>query len=151
MADLHKQTLVPHLVVKDAAKTIELYKQAFGVEEMHRSLDPQGKIMHATMRLGDSSFLMNDEYPEMGAKAPVSIGGTSVTLNLNFSSAEKVDAAWKRAVDAGVKVVMPLANQFWGGRYGIVEDSSGHRWAFHAQVENPTDDEIAKRAAAAMK
>jgi PhnB protein len=87
----------------------------------------------------------------MGAVAPLTVGGTSVTLNLNFDSAEKVDAAWKRATDAGVKVVMPIANQFWGGRYGIVEDSSGHRWALHAQVENPSDDEIRARAEKAMK
>ena len=150
--DFPKQTLMPHLVVRDAAKTIELYKKAFGAEELHRSLDPSsGKIMHATLRIGDSALLLNDEFPEMGAKAPITIGGTGVSLNLNFDSAEKIDAAWKRAVDAGAKVVMPLENQFWGGRYGIVEDSSGHRWAFHAQVENPSDDEIQKRAAQAMK
>lgn len=152
MADHHHhQTLMAHLVVRDAAKTMELYKHAFGAEELHRSPDPSGKIMHATMRIAESHFLLNDEYPEMGAKAPVTWGGTGVTLTLGFPTAEKVDAAWKRAVDAGLKVTMPIANQFWGGRYGMVEDTSGHRWAFHAQVENPSDDEIAKRAASAMK
>jgi PhnB protein len=149
--DIQKQTLMAHLTVRDAAKTMDFYKTAFGAEEIHRSPDPSGKIMHATMRIAECAFLLNDEYPEMGAKAPVSLGGTSVTLTLNFATAEKVDAAWKRAVDAGVKVTMPIANQFWGGRYGIVEDTSGHRWAFHAQVENPSDAEIAKRAASAMK
>ena|SRR5687767_1944159 len=146
-----KQMLMPHLTVRDAANTMEFYKRAFGAEEVHRSADPSGKIMHATMRIGDSAFLLNDEYPEMGAKSPLGFGGTGVTLNLNFESADKVDAAWKRAVDAGCKVTMPIANQFWGGRYGLVEDSSGHRWAFHAQVENPSEEEIAKRAASVMK
>jgi PhnB protein len=147
-----KQFLMPHLVVSDARKTMEFYRRAFGAEELHTSADPtSGKVMHATMRIGDSAFLLNDEYPEMGAKSPLTIGGTPVTLNLNFDSVEKIDAAWKRAVDAGAKVAMPLENQFWGGRYGIVEDVSGHRWAFHAQVENPSEEEIAKRAAQAMK
>jgi uncharacterized glyoxalase superfamily protein PhnB len=148
----HKQqTLSPHLVVRDAAKLIEFYKRAFGVEELHRSPGPDGRIMHATMAIGDSMFMLNDEYPEMGARAPLTVGGSSVTLNLNFDTVEKIDSAWKRAVDAGAKVKMPLANQFWGGRYGIVEDPSGHLWAFHAQVENPSEEEIAKRAAEAMK
>jgi PhnB protein len=151
MAETHKQTLSAHLVVRDAAKTIDLYKHAFGAEEMHRSADPSGKIMHATLKIGDSVFNLNDEYPEMGAKAPVTWGGTGVTLSLDFSTVDKVDAAWKRAADAGLKVTMPIANQFWGGRYGIMEDTSGHRWSFHAQVETPSDEEIAKRMAAAMK
>lgn len=130
---------------------MEFYRRAFGAEEKHVSRDPSGKVMHATMTIAGSVFHLNDEYPQMGAKAPSSFGGTGVTLNLNFPSAETVDRAWQRAVDAGAKVVMPIANQFWGGRYGIVEDSSGHRWAFHAQVETPSEEEIARRAAEAMK
>lgn len=150
MENVHKSTLNPHLTVKNALETIELYKRALAAEEVHVSKDPSGKVMHATLRVGDSVFLLNDEYPEMGAKSPATLGGTGVTLNLNFSSAEKVDSAWRRATDAGMKVKMPLANQFWGGRYGLVEDSSGHVWAFHAQVENPSDEEINRRAASAM-
>ena len=151
MNEQHKQTLTPHLVVREAKATMEFYKKAFGAEELHVSVDPQGAVMHATMRIAESTFMLNDEYPQMGARAPVTIGGTAVTLNLNFDTVEKIDSAWKRATDAGAVVVMPLDNQFWGGRYGIVADPSGHLWAFHAQVENPTEDEIRKRAADAMK
>jgi PhnB protein len=151
MNQINKPTLMAHLNVTNAKATMDFYKRAFGAEEIEVSPDPEGKVMHATMRIAESMFMLNDEYPQMGALSPKSIGGTAVTLNLNFPSAEKVDAAWQRATDAGAKVIMPLANQFWGGRYGIVEDVSGHRWAFHAQVETPSNEEIAKRAAQAMK
>jgi len=147
----HTQKLSAHLTVRDAKATMEFYRNAFGAEEVHTSVDPSGRVMHATMRIGDSTFNLNDEYPDMGAKAPIAFGGTAVSLTLNFETAELVDQAWKRAVDAGAKVTMPLANQFWGGRYGLVEDSSGHRWAFHAHVEEVSEEEAKKRAAAIMK
>ena len=147
-----KQMLTPHLVLRDAVSTMALYKKAFGAEELCVALEPDsGKVMHATMKIGNSEIQISDEFPQMGAVAPAALGGTAVTLNLDFATADKVDAAWKRAVDAGLRIAMPLANQFWGGRYGIVEDASGHRWAFHAHVENPSPEEVAKRAAAAMK
>src|SRR5262245_19088977 len=114
-----KHTLMAHLTVSDAKKTMEFYKRAFGAEDVHVSAGPDGRVMHATMAIGDSTFLLNDEYPEMGARSPLAMGGTAVTLNLNFDSVEKIDQAWKRAGDAGAKVIMPLDNQFWGGRYGI--------------------------------
>jgi uncharacterized glyoxalase superfamily protein PhnB len=144
-------TLTPHLTVREAKKAMEFYKRAFGAEEVQRHAGPDGRIMHATMAIGDSVFMLNDEYPEMGGRAPVAIGGTAVALTLNFDSAATVDGAWKRAVDAGATVKMPLDNQFWGGRYGMLEDPSGHRWAFHAQVEQPSEEEVNRRAVEAMK
>jgi uncharacterized glyoxalase superfamily protein PhnB len=146
-----KQTLMAHITVKNAAETMEFYKQAFGAEQLHCSTDPSGRVMHATMKIGNTELAINDEFPDMGVKAPVSIGGTAVSLTLNFDSAENVDKAWKRAVDAGAKVVMPIANQFWGGRYGAIEDASGHKWAFHAQVEMVSEEEARKRAGNVMK
>jgi PhnB protein len=145
------QTLIPHLTVRDGASALEFYKRAFGAEEKYRVASPDGRIMHATMEIGGSTFQLNDEYPEWQARAPISVGGTSVELSLNFDTIEAVDRAWKRAVDAGAKVTMPLANQFWGGRYGHVEDPSGHRWSFHARAETVSDDELKKRAAEALK
>ena len=145
------QTLIPHLTVRDGVNALEFYKRAFGAEEKYRAASPDGRIMHATMEIGGSTFQLNDEYPEWQARAPVAIGGTAVELSLNFDSVEAVDRAWKRAVDAGVKVTMPLGNQFWGGRYGHVEDPSGHRWSFHARAETVSDDELQKRAAEALK
>lgn len=147
MTHAHKSFLMPHLVVRDAANVIDFYQRAFGAEELHRSLDPNGKIMHATLRIGGAELMLNDEYPEMGARSPMALGGTPVMLNMNFETVEKIDQAWKRAVDAGAKVKFPLENQFWGGRYGLVEDPSGHCWAFHAEVEQPSEQEIADRAA----
>ena len=145
------QRLQAHLTVRDAVAMIDFYRRAFGVEEVHVSKDPSGRIMHATLRVGDSVFNVNDEYPDMGAKCPLAFGGTAVSLTLNFDNADAVDAAWKRAVDAGAKVTMPIANQFWGGRYGLVEDPSGHRWAFHAQVEKVSEEEATRRAGDVMK
>jgi PhnB protein len=142
--------LTAHLTVRDAAALIEFYQRAFGAEQAHVSKDPSGRIMHATLKIGDSTFNVNDEYPDMGAKSPLAFGGTAVTLTLNYT-AETIDAAWKRAVDAGAKVTMPIANQFWGGRYGMVEDTSGHRWAFHAHVENVSPEEASRRAGDIMK
>jgi PhnB protein len=142
--------LTAHLTVRDAAALIEFYQRAFGAEPAHISKDPSGRIMHSTLRVGDSTFNVNDEYPDMGAKSPLAIGGTAVTLTLNYT-AETIDDAWKRAVDAGAKVTMPIANQFWGGRYGLVEDPSGHRWAFHAHVENVSPEEATRRAGDIMK
>src|SRR5204863_127737 len=95
------QTLSAHLVVRDAKTTMDFYRKAFGAEEVHTSVDPSGKVMHATMRIAESAFHLNDEYPQMGAMAPASFGGTGVTLSLNFDSAE-VDVDVRRVVATAV-------------------------------------------------
>jgi uncharacterized glyoxalase superfamily protein PhnB len=138
------RSLTPHLVLRDAAATMEFYKQAFGAEELARMPGPGGKIMHAEMRIGDSKFMMNDEFPEMGARAPISIGGSPVNIHLYVPDA---DASFERAVAAGAKVKMPLADQFWGDRYGCVEDPSGHVWSIATHQEDLSSDQIAERAA----
>ena len=138
-----QHTISSHLVVKDAAKAIEFYKKAFGATEIHRMPDPNGLIMHAALKVGDSMFFLNDEMPMPGGgRSPLSIGGTAVTLNLYVADCDKI---YKQAIAAGAKQVMPLEDQFWGDRYGVVDDPYGHRWAVATHKEDLTEEEMAQR------
>jgi len=140
-------SLTPHIVVKGAAKAIDFYKQAFGAEEINRAAMPDGSIMHALLRVGDSMLMLNDEFPQMHAMGPTSIGGTPVTLHLYVQDADKT---WQRAVQAGAKVKMPIADMFWGDRYGIVSDPFGHDWAIATHTKDLTPDQIMAAAKASM-
>ena len=140
-------TLTPHIVVKSAAKAIEYYKRAFGAQELSRHAMPNGAIMHASIKIGDSHLYLNDEFPEMGALSPQSVGGTSVSLTLYV---EDADAVFKKAVDAGGTVKMPIADQFWGDRYGTIADPFGHMWAIATRKENLTPEEMDRRGREAM-
>ena len=141
-------TLTPHLIVKGAARAIEFYKRAFGAEEVvPASTTPDGKVMHAHLRIGDSQFFMADEFPGGNARSPQSLGGTPVVFHIYV---EDVDALWSRAVAAGVKVTMPLGDQFWGDRYGQVEDPFGHHWALATRKEQVSREEMNRRAQEAM-
>jgi len=140
-------TITPHLTVRDGAKLIEFYKRAFGAKEIRRSVTPDGKsLLHAELQIGDSRLFLNDEFPEMGACSPLGTNGKPVQIHLYV---EDVDSLYQRAVSAGARVVMPLADQFWGDRYGVVEDPSGHRWALASHVRDMTPEQM-KQAAAAM-
>jgi PhnB protein len=136
-------TVTPNIVVAGAAKAIDFYKKAFGAEEVMRFPGPDGMIMHAEIRIGDSVIMLADEMPEQGGKSPKSYGGTSVSF---FVYGENVDAAWKRAVDAGARTIMPLADQFWGDRSGCLEDPFGHRWWLAQHTQDLTPEEIRKAA-----
>lgn len=131
-------TVTPHLVCAKAAEAIEFYKQAFGAEELSRMPGPDGRIMHAALRIGDSVVFLTNEYPEWNSFGPLALKGTPVTIHLYVPD---VDAAFERAVDVGAKVVMPLDDMFWGDRYGVVEDPFGHRWslAVHQRDVSPED------------
>ncbi|MFO0619668.1 MAG: VOC family protein [Polyangiaceae bacterium] len=122
--------LAPYLTVSSAADAIDFYGRAFGAEEVSRQPTPDGKkIIHAALRVNGALVMLSDDFPEMSggkSRTPQAFGGTAVTLHLNVGD---VDAQWARATAAGAKVVMPLADQFWGDRYGIVEDPFGHRWS----------------------
>jgi uncharacterized glyoxalase superfamily protein PhnB len=109
---------------------------------------PGGKIMHAELRIGDSTIMLNDEFPEMGAKSPAGIGGSPVTMHIYV---EDADALWKRAVAAGATVAMPLADMFWGDRYGKLVDPFGHHWSIGTHLEDLSHEEVARRGAEAMK
>jgi PhnB protein len=138
-------TITPHITLRNAAQAIDFYKRAFGAEELGRSLTPDGKIMHAMIRIGDSLLMMNDEFPNMGSSSPETLGGTNITLHIQT---EDVDSLFDRAVKAGAKATMPVADQFWGDRYGQVVDPFGQRWSLATRVEQLTPEEIEARAKA---
>jgi len=136
-------TVSVHLVCKNADKAIDFYKKAFGATELDRFAGPDGKIMHATMKLGDAKFFLNDEMPmPEGGKSPLALGGTAVTINFYTPDSDKF---FKQAIAAGAKEVMPITDQFWGDHYGIVRDPFGHLWAIAHRVEDLTSAEMAKR------
>jgi uncharacterized glyoxalase superfamily protein PhnB len=138
-------SVTPSLMVDGAAKAIDFYKKALGAEELMRFPGPDGRIMHAEIRIGDSVIMLGDEMPEQGARGPKSIGGTPVSL---FIYGENVDAAWKRAVDAGAKPIMPLTDQFWGDRGGCIEDPFGHHWWLAQRIQELTPEELRRNAEA---
>ena len=140
-------TLTAHLVVQDAAKAIEFYQRAFGAQEVTRHLTPDGKnVMHAQLKIGDSMLMLAGEWPPM-CLSPKSRGGTSTTLHLFV---ENADAAFDRAVKAGYTVKMPLMDQFWGDRYGQVEDPCGHLWSIATHKQDLSAEQIAANAKAAF-
>ena len=139
-------TLTPHLTLDDAARTIDWYKRAFGAEELGRHPGPDGTIMHAELRIGNSRFMVNDTMP--GMKGPAEYGGSPASLWLYV---EDCDALFNRAVAAGGSVQMPMADQFWGDRGGAVTDPSGYTWWIASRKEELTDEELQQRAADSMK
>jgi len=135
-------TVTPALTVKHGAEAIEFYKRAFGAQEVMRMNNPDGKIMHAEIKVGDSRIMLNDEMPDMGCLSPASVGGATGSVYLYVTD---VDSAFQRAVTAGAKVVMAVTDMFWGDRFGQVEDPSGHRWSLATHVEDLAPEEIARR------
>jgi len=128
--------------VNDAAKTIELYKTAFGAVEKDRMSDPAGKVMHAELQIGNSVLMLSDEYPEVGAKSAASLGGTPVSLMMYT---EDVDAAFAKATAAGGKSAMPVTDMFWGDRFGMVVDAAGFPWGIATHKEDLTPEQITER------
>jgi PhnB protein len=140
-------TVSPYLAVEDAAEAIEYYKNAFGAKERGRMEAPGGAIGHAELEIGDSVVMLSDPFPQSSTRPPKKLGGTSMSV---FLYVEDVDAVVKRAVDAGATVLMEVADQFWGDRFGTVQDPFGHTWSVATHVEDLTEEEIAERAKAAM-
>jgi PhnB protein len=134
-------SVTPHLVCAGAAKAIEFYKQAFGAEESARLPGPDGRLMHAVVKIGDSQVMLVDEMPEWGALGPKALKGSPVTIHLYV---DDVDAVVARAVKAGAKVTMPVAEQFWGDRYGKLEDPFGHHWSVATHVRDVSMEEAQK-------
>jgi PhnB protein len=131
-------SVTPHLVCAGAADAIEFYKKAFGAVEEARLPGPDGRIMHAMVRIGDSAVMLVDEMPEWGALGPKSLKGSPVTIHLYV---ENADATFERAVKAGAKVSMPLEDQFWGDRYGKLVDPFGHHWSVATHVRDVSKEE----------
>ena len=138
-------SVIPYIVVHNAAEAIDFYKRAFGATEMLRLAAPGGKIGHAEIKIGDSVIMLADEHPEMGARGPRAIGGTPVSIVLYV---DDVDAVATRVVKAGAKQTRPVADQFYGDRAGSFEDPFGHQWHVHTHVEDVSSEEIEKRMAA---
>jgi PhnB protein len=136
-------TVTPYLTCAGAADAIEFYKKAFGAEEMIRVPGSDGKIMHACIMIGDSPVMLGDEFPGQGVLGPKSTGGTPVTIHLFVDDA---DAFAARAAEAGAKITLPVAEQFWGDRYGQLEDPFGHRWSVATPVKEMTAEEIREAA-----
>jgi PhnB protein len=140
-------TITAHLSVRGAAQALEFYQQAFGAQLLFVHKTPDGKVMHATLKVGDSRVMLADEFPGMGPPAPQTLGGSPVILNV---CVENVGELFKRALAAGAKVTMPLANQSWGDRYGQIVDPFGHSWALLSHIEDVPPDELERRAKAAF-
>jgi uncharacterized glyoxalase superfamily protein PhnB len=139
-------TITPHLVCRDAGAAIAFYQKALGAVELARLPGPLGKLMHALLRIGDSPFMLVDEFSDRGTLGPQSLKGSPVTLHLYV---EDVDAAVERAVAAGAKLTMPVADMFWGDRYGTIEDPFGHHWSLATHIRDLSPEEVQAAAKAA--
>lgn len=139
-------TVTPYLIIRDAGRAIEFYKKAFGATELFR-MEHDGKIGHAEITIGDSHVMLADEFPEMGARSPQSLGGSPMSLLLYV---EDVDQLARQACDAGMKTQRPVKDQFYGDRSGTFEDPFGHIWTIATHVEDVSPEEMRKRAAAAF-
>lgn len=133
-------SLTPYIICRNCSEAIDFYKKAFGAEEMFRLAGKDGKLMHASIAISGNVVMMNDEFLEYGALSPLAVGGTGSSLHLMVAD---VDSAFQRAVDAGAKVIMPVADQFWGDRYGLLVDPYGHRWSLATPIKQLSPEEIA--------
>jgi PhnB protein len=144
-----KQSVVAHLMIRGAAKALEFYAEALGATEVFRAPTPDGRLMHASMTIGDSWVYLCDEFPEYGeaSTSPQALGGSPVVLHLNVAD---VDASFAKAVAAGATPSMPPTDMFWGARYGQVVDPFGHRWSMSTPLASgaPSPEDLVKCAVA---
>ncbi len=141
-------TVTPYLIVNGAAGAIAFYQQTLGAQERFRMSAPGGKVAHAELQVGGSMIMMADEFPEMGALSPQSLGGTPVKLLVYV---EDVDSVAGRFVAAGAKTLKAIQNQFYGDRSGSFEDPFGHQWTIATHVEDVSPEEMHRRSEAFMK
>jgi PhnB protein len=134
-------TITPQLTLDNAAQSIDWYKRALGAEEISKSLGPDGKVMHAELKIGDSRIMVNDVM--QGSKGPKDFGGSPASLWLYVDDSDQL---FNRAVAAGAKVQMPMADQFWGDRGGAVADPNGYTWWISTRKEDFTPEEMKQRA-----
>jgi uncharacterized glyoxalase superfamily protein PhnB len=140
-------TLTPYMTVRDAASAVDFYKKAFGAVERGIMKGPDGKIMHAELTIGDSIFMLADEFPEYGSLSPQSTGGAGMGLHIYL---EDVDSAFDRAVQAGASVEMPVSDMFWGDRYGKLADPFGHKWSIATHKREMSPEEMEEEMKAQM-
>lgn len=135
--------VTPYLTIQGAAEAIAFYRKAFGAEEVMRLPMPDGKLAHAEIRIGGAVIMLHDENPQWEALSPTTVGNSSSSLMLYV---DDCDAVVARAVEAGAKVTMPVADMFYGDRCGNIVDPFGHKWSIATHVEDVPPDEIARRA-----
>ena len=140
-------TVTPHLVCRGAAKAIDFYKKAFGAKERLRWSAPDGSVAHAEIIIGDSTVMLGDEMPQMGATAPPTIGGTAVSI---FIYTADIDKLYAKATAAGATGDQPPTDMFWGDRYAKLTDPFGHKWSMATHIEDVSKKEMDKRTAAAF-
>ncbi len=138
---------IPYMICKGAARALEFYKKAFGATEIMRMDGPGGMIGHAEVRIGEAVIMLADEFPDMGARSPQTLGGAPVSI---YIYVEDVDAFARRAIAAGAKVLRPVADQFYGDRSVALEDPFGHTWGFATHFEDVPLDELKHRSAAKL-
>ncbi len=131
--------ITPHLVCAGAAAAIEFYVKAFGAVNEGAMSGPNGKIMHAQIRIGGASVMLVDEMPEWGALGPIALKGSPVTIHLYVPD---VDVTVAKAIAAGAKITMPVSDTFWGDRYGYIEDPFGHSWSVATHKQDLTPEQI---------
>jgi PhnB protein len=137
-------TVTPYLIIKNASKAIDWYKQALGAQELFKMASPDGRVMHAEIRIGNSPIMICDEFPEMSAdwRSPETLGGVSCGL---WIYTDDCDAAYEKAISAGAKSVSPPADMFWGDRYGQFTDPFGHSWGVATHKEDVSMEELKRR------
>lgn len=135
-------TITASLIVKDAPNAIEFYKKAFGAQELYRFPGPDGKtIMHSELKIGDSRVMLSEEAPQMNCRSPQSLGGTGIYIYMYVDDA---DTTFNKAVAAGAKPTMPVADMFWGDRFGQIQDPFGHVWGIATHKKDMSTEEINK-------
>ncbi len=142
MAITIEPSLAPHLVVDDAAAAIDFYVKALNAVELGRVPGPDGRLVHAALQINGSMVMLNDDFPDMNdgkPSTPTALGGTPVTIHLTVTDVEQ---KFQQAIDAGATVIMPLADQFWGDRYGVLRDPFGHHWSMGQPVREVSYDEL---------
>jgi PhnB protein len=135
-------TVIPYLAVSDGVEALEFYVRGFGATELVRELTPDGKLIHGRIRVGTSLVMLSDVFPGSDVASPGTVGTTTVTLHIY---SKDVDALWDRAVAAGAKVTMPLANRYWGERYGHLQDPFGHHWSLSMRVKMSAAEKASRR------
>jgi len=138
-------TVTPHLVIKGAAAAIDFYKRAFGAQVLVRMDGPGGSVGHAELKIGDSIIFLADEFPGGPTKSPQTLGGTTASLHIYLPD---VDAAYRQALSAGGREIMPVTDMFWGDRFGQLQDPFGHSWSIATRKEVLTPEETEQRAQA---
>jgi PhnB protein len=137
-------SVTPYLIVANGAAAIEFYKQAFNAVELLRMDGPDGSIMHAEVRIGDSPVMLAGEFPDMQCFGPEKYGGSPVSLMIYV---EDVDAQFSQALAAGATELRPVKDQFYGDRSGTLKDPFGHTWTLATHKEDLSDDQIKERMA----